>query len=92
MRNSFALLATVISLLGLTTTASADCFGFREKDAVVCVPGSDNAARRRAESVCEEATGSECAISGVVGSTCQESSSRECYDENGDRNRRLTGY
>jgi molybdopterin biosynthesis enzyme MoaB len=66
MRTSFALLATVISLLGLTTTASADCFGFREKDAVVCVPGSDNAARRRAESVCEEATGSECSISGVV--------------------------
>lgn len=92
MRTSFALFAVTFSLIGLTGTASADCFGFRDKDVVVCVPGADNAARSRAESICEDATGSACRISGVVGSTCQESSSRQCYDENGDRNRRLTGY
>lgn len=92
MRKSLTLLAACISLLGVTATASADCYGFRGKDVVVCVPGSDNAARHRAESVCEDATGSSCSISGVVGSTCQEGSSRQCYDENGRRNRRLTGY
>jgi hypothetical protein len=92
MRKSLTLLAACVSLLGLANVASADCYGFRGKDVVVCVHGSDNSARRQAESVCEDATGSSCSISGVVGSTCQEGSSRQCYDESGNRNRRLTGY
>ena len=89
---SIAALASLVALMGAPASASADCYGFRGKDAVVCVHGSDNAARSRAEDVCEEATGSSCSISGVVGSSCQEGSSRQCYDESGSRSRRLTGY
>ena len=95
MRKPLTFLAACLSLAavtGVSSMASADCYGFRGKDVVVCVHGSDNAARHRAESVCEDVSGSSCSISGVVGSSCQEGSSRQCYDESGSRNRRLTGY
>lgn len=93
-RLSIATVASALALTaGLASTAEAKCYGFRGQEAVVCVPGQDNASRNRAVEVCEEVTGeSSCRISGIVGSSCQEGSSRQCYDESGERHRRLTGY
>ena len=68
--------------------AEAKCFGFRDSDVRVCVPGNDNAARRRASEVCEEVTGSSCTVSGYSGE-CRRSSSARCYDAAGTEQRQI---
>ena len=68
--------------------AQADCFGFRDLDIKVCVEGDDNAARSKAEDVCEEVTGESCSISGTSGE-CRESGDKKCYDENGDEQKHI---
>lgn len=77
------------SILGVSTpVAEAKCFGFRDSDVRVCVPGNDNAARRRASEVCEDVTGSSCTVSGYSGE-CRRSSSTRCYDESGAEQRQI---
>ena len=83
---TFAL--TGLLLMGTTGTAEAECFGFRGESIKVCVPGSDNAARRRAAEVCEEVVGHSCSVSGTSGS-CRRSSSTRCYDGDGQDQREL---
>ncbi|MFO0693733.1 MAG: hypothetical protein U0230_09285 [Polyangiales bacterium] len=68
--------------------AQAKCFGFRDSDVRVCVPGNDNAARRRASEVCEEVTGSSCSVSGYSGE-CRRSGSTRCYDAAGTEQRQI---
>lgn len=68
--------------------AQAKCFGFRDSDVRVCVPGNDNAARRRASEICEEVTGSSCSVSGYSGE-CRRSGSTRCYDASGAEQRQL---
>ncbi len=80
--------AAILAVVGGASVAEAKCFAFRGKDIKVCVDGDDNAARRRATSVCEDVTGSDCAISGYSGE-CQRSSSVRCYDGSGDEQRRI---
>jgi len=75
-------------LVGTAAPADAACFGFRGESIKVCVPGNDNAARRRAADVCEDVTGHGCSVSGTSGS-CQRSSSTRCYDGDGDEQRSI---
>ena len=82
----------VLALLAssmLAPVASAKCFAFRGEDIKVCVDGTDNSARHKAEDVCESVTGNSCSISGSSGE-CRKSGSTTCYDENGDEQRHLT--
>jgi hypothetical protein len=68
--------------------ASADCFAFRDLDLKVCIEGDDNAARKKAEEVCEEVSDEKCSISGSS-SECRESGSKKCYDESGDEQKHI---
>lgn len=79
---SFALIVGLS--LGVASVANAKCFAFSDSDAVVCIDGNDNATRRQATEVCEDATGSDCGnITGYSGS-CRSSGDRQCYDASGD--------
>ena len=54
IRNAAKTLTAALALAGLAIgtagVAHADCFAFRGKEAVVCVDGGDNSARRTATS------------------------------------------
>ncbi|MBX3249836.1 MAG: hypothetical protein KF901_21845 [Myxococcales bacterium] len=90
MKRLLPALLTALALVTLPSAVEAKCFGFRGKNIRVCVDGNDNAARRRATSVCESVTGESCSISGDSGSSCRRSSSVRCYDGGGNEQRDIT--
>lgn len=84
------IIAAVFATFAITSvasTASAKCFAFSDADIKVCIDGNDNATRRQAQEVCEDATGDDCGnITGYSGS-CNGSN---CYDESGDQVRSIS--
>ena len=83
-------LVALISGFAVSSQAEAKCFAFRGQSIRVCIEGHDNSARHAAEDVCESVTGeSSCSVSGDSGSRCQSSGSIQCYDSDGDEQRRI---
>ncbi|MCB1179019.1 MAG: hypothetical protein KDK36_15645 [Leptospiraceae bacterium] len=86
------ILGTILAVLVFSSFSglSAKCFGFsKNKDFKVCVNGNNNAARKKAQSICKAKSGKDCGnITGYTGS-CNASGSTKCLDESGTEKKKL---
>ncbi len=93
-----SLLSGLVSLavVSVANVAHAKCYHFDKapSDVYVCVGknGSDSFDdRKKAKSICDQATGSNCGNVSSYSSSCHSNSNR-CYDETGKAHRSLNGY
>ncbi|PKL37291.1 MAG: hypothetical protein CVV44_16805 [Spirochaetae bacterium HGW-Spirochaetae-1] len=93
MKKTISIILMMIFLSAITaSTALAKCYRFQNEGEIqVCVPGDSFSDRKKAMEICKKAKGSDCGSVSSYSSSCH-SNSNQCYDENGNAKRDLSGY